>query len=210
MMTNADDACQAIRRLRKRYRLGQAELATLLGSSESAVQAWEHGRRTPCLPVRTLIRLVEAALEEWPPGGWRRRVWGRAVARIIAMRKGEAEAEETEPIVWDDLSEFEERTPEEQAAAIQELEKRLQQLKEIAASAKTNLLNQVSIAAEVQDRWEKTCREFARTNPLVRVDPNVRVDGRVEEDGSLTMFARLCDGLELSMRVEPKEWERSP
>jgi len=55
-------ACRALRRIRERNRLSQAEIAALLGVSAAAVRAWESGRRKPNGSVRTLIRWAAALL----------------------------------------------------------------------------------------------------------------------------------------------------
>lgn len=205
----ADAARDALTRLRQGY--SQEELATLLGTSAAVVRSWEKGRRRPSGPVRMAILMLEGLIKDWPEkplwsDDWRWKLWGYPPTAVITSRKGEEQAQRID----DYLTQFEASTREAKIAVIRNVEKGIEKLKEIAGSSKTILRNQVSIAAEVAGRWARMCREFVRSHPEVDVRRHAEdMNGRVEADGSLTMFAPLPDGSELTMRVEPNEWERS-
>jgi len=48
-----------VQRIRARYRLTQAEFATMLGISVKTLRNWEQGRRAPGGPARVLLHVAD-------------------------------------------------------------------------------------------------------------------------------------------------------
>jgi transcriptional regulator with XRE-family HTH domain len=133
---DAKSCRRILERLRVFYRLSQAELAGALNCSVDTVQAWEAGRRNPSGAARTAIHLLEMLLVMLPAEAWEKAtkmVWGGQLPGIFVMSlllRGRKEARErAEDSNAELLEEFESQGPEEQAAAIEELEKLLTALK---------------------------------------------------------------------------------
>ncbi len=55
----SDYSSEKVRALRKRYRLSQAVLASLLNTSLSTVRQWEGGAKHPSGPSRKLLDLLD-------------------------------------------------------------------------------------------------------------------------------------------------------
>jgi putative transcriptional regulator len=49
--------------IRKRFGMSQTQFATLLDVSKNTLMSWEHGRRSPSRPARTLLWVAEKPLE---------------------------------------------------------------------------------------------------------------------------------------------------
>jgi transcriptional regulator with XRE-family HTH domain len=160
-MRSAGSACQVLRRIRTHYRLSQAEVAALLGTTAATVQAWEAGRRKPSGPARMLIILVEQALEHWPPGKWRQ-IWEYPLTFIIAARKGENHTE-SEDEFW---SKFECYSPKEKNAVILKWETDLRRMKmlmerERLVKKEKDAPSELERGAEVEKMDELQCETEA-------------------------------------------------
>jgi len=199
-----DAALKALLRLRRCYT--QAEIGAMVGTSAAVVRSWEKGRRKLGGTAAMSLRMAEGILRDWPARSlhgddWRMKLWRIPLADIISWRKGEEKGRTD-----DYLDEFRRKTPAEQAMAIAALESWVAQLKEVQAS----IPKKATVTAEVADRWSRKCRELARSGSLADAASAVlNLNGRTESDGSLTLYAPMLDGSELSMRVEPYEWRFS-
>jgi len=128
--------------MRKNYRLSQVEAAALLGTSAATVQAWEAGRRRPSGAARTLIRLTEYALKEWPPGPWREAVWGFPLAQIVAWRKHETENEQSENVVDEFKTRFRRSSAVEKEQTIRACQHLLDWMNSVAVKVQEPARNQ--------------------------------------------------------------------
>ena len=140
---DADSCRKVLLRLRACFEFSQAEMAAVLNCSLDTIQSWESGRRNPSGPARTAIHLLEVLLvllpdEDWLKAAnlvWGDQLFGGQTIGVLLSRKDDAGKPEDRKAEY--LDEFRSREPEEQAATIQELEKWVEQLKEILASSKT-------------------------------------------------------------------------
>ncbi|MDX1541086.1 MAG: helix-turn-helix domain-containing protein [Geminicoccaceae bacterium] len=55
------DAAAAIRRMRERTGLSEADFAARIGVSRSTLRMWESGRRLPQGPAQALLRIIDRA-----------------------------------------------------------------------------------------------------------------------------------------------------
>jgi len=200
-----DAALKALLRLRRSYT--QAEIGAMVGTSAEVVRSWESGRRKLRGVAGMAVRMMEGIIQDWPTGrlpydDWREKLWRYPLANIITWRKSEEKGKTD-----DYLDEFKKKTPAEQAMAIAALERWVAQLKGIVQA---NSPKKATVTAEVADRWSRKCRELAQCGSLAdAASAALNLNGRTESDGSLTLYAPMLDGSEVSMRVESHEWRFS-